>query len=86
MYSLYLLRSSERDLDAIPKLLRDRIESAILLLAEDPRPQSVRKLRAGIGWRIRVGDYRVVYEIDDRAREVTVVKTRHRRDVYRGDP
>jgi len=46
----------------------------------------VKKLRGGIGWRIRVGDYQVVYEADNQAREVTVMKIKHRRDVYRGDP
>ena len=86
MYSLYLLRPAERELEAIPSVFGERIERAILRLAEDPRPAGVKKLRSGVGWRIRVGDYRVVYEIDDRASDVTVTKVRHRRDVYRGDP
>lgn len=86
MYSLYLLRSTEHELGALPSVFRERIEISISRLAEDPRPSGVKKLRGGIGWRIRVGDYRVVYEIDDRAKEVIVTKIRHRREVYRGDP
>jgi len=86
MYNLHLLRPAERELEAIPSIFRERVERAILRLGEDPRPPGVKKLRGGIGWRIRIGDYRVVYEIDDRAREVTVAKVRHRKDAYRGDP
>ena len=83
MYTLYLLRSAEEELDSLSALFRERVERVIIQLAEDPRPVGVRKLRGGLGWRIRVGDYRVVYEIDDGVREVTVTRVRHRREVYR---
>lgn len=83
MYTLYLLRSAEEELDSLSALFRERVERVILQLAEDPRPVGVRKLRGGLGWRIRVGDYRVVCEIDDGVREVTVTRVRHRREVYR---
>jgi len=86
MYTLYLLRSAERELDIIPSIFRERIDRLIFQLAENPRPSGVKKLRAGIGWRIRIGDYRVVYEIDDRAGQIVVTKVRHRKDIYRGDP
>ena len=56
---------------------------AIDELAENPRPRNSRKLRGKEGWRIRVGDYRVIYEIDDEAQEVLVLDVGHRRDVYR---
>lgn len=52
-------------------------------LAEDPRPRNCRKLQGREGWRIRVGDYRVIYEIDDTTREVLVVTLVHRKDIYR---
>jgi mRNA interferase RelE/StbE len=83
MYRLYLLRPAERELGGLPSALKARVERAIMRLAENPRPRSARKLQGDIGWRLRVGDYRVIYHIDDEAREVTVVGVRHRRDVYR---
>ncbi len=54
-----------------------------MALQENPRPPGVRKLGAGRGYRIRVGKYRVVYQIEDTRREVSVYRIRHRRDVYR---
>ena len=84
MYRLRLKRTAEADLDRLPRPLFDRINEHILALREEPRPAGVRKLQGGVeGWRIRVGDYRVIYQIDDRARTVTIVRVRHRRDVYR---
>jgi len=56
---------------------------AIDELAEDPRPRNSRKLRGKEGWRIRVGDYRAIYEIDDEAREVLILDIGHRRNIYR---
>jgi mRNA interferase RelE/StbE len=59
--------------------------SIILELREEPRSPGVRKLKdkGEEGWRIRAGDYRVVYRIDDSLRQVTIYRVRHRRDVYR---
>ena len=64
---------------------RGRVAEAILALAEDPRPHGCRKLAGPEAFcRIRVGDYRVIYEVQDRALVVLVLKLGHRRDVYRG--
>ncbi len=52
-------------------------------LEQTPRPLRCRKLQATDQWRIRVGDYRILYRVDDPAREVTVMRVAHRRDVYR---
>lgn len=59
-----------------------RIDSAIKSLAEDPRPGKATKLVGADAWRVRVGDYRVIYLIDDVVTVVTVTKIGHRRDVY----
>lgn len=84
MYRLRLKRTAEADLDGLPRPLFDRINERILALREEPRPVGVRKLQGGVeGWRIRVGDYRIIYQIDDGARTVTIIRVRHRRDVYR---
>ena len=61
----------------------ERIDAAILALAETPRPPGCTKLTNQEAWRIRVGDYRIVYEIRDTALVVTVIEIGHRREVYR---
>jgi mRNA interferase RelE/StbE len=84
MYRVFLERAAERDLRRLPTGLHDRVIAAIQLLADNPRPSGCRKLTgADRDWRIRVGDYRIVFEIDDVARAVLVNRVRHRREVYR---
>jgi len=84
MYTLLVGRSAERDLGRLPSAVFERVNERILALREDPRPQGVRKLVGALeGWRIRVGDYRVLYRVDDDAQTVTIVRVRHRRDFYR---
>ena len=84
MYRVSLERAAERDLRRLPARLHDRVIATIQALADEPRPSGCRKLTGtDRDWRIRVGDYRVVYEIDDAAEEVCVNRVRHRREVYR---
>ena len=59
-----------------------RLQAAIALLAEDPRPPASRPLRARPAWRVRVGDYRVIYTIEDDVLLIVVVTLGHRRDVF----
>jgi mRNA interferase RelE/StbE len=64
--------------------VQQRIDTAILALAMEPRPRGVRKMQGGHDqYRIRVGDYRILYRIDDSQRRVLIVHIGHRRDVYR---
>ena len=73
-----------RDLKKLPEPVRQRLQPHIELLATDPRPPGVVKLEGTEkGYRIRIGDYRVLYEIHDAVLRVAVVKVGHRRDVYR---
>jgi mRNA interferase RelE/StbE len=60
-----------------------RIQGAIVLLADDPRPPASRPLAGRPAWRVRVGDYRVIYAVEDDRLVVVVVTIGHRRDVYR---
>lgn len=84
MYRVFLERAAERDLNQLPQRLHDRVIVAIHALGKNPRPRGCRKLTGtDSDWRIRVGDYRVVYEIDDDSRAVRVNRVRHRREVYR---
>ena len=82
-HKLLILRRAERELDRLPTDALEQIKQALKGLATDPRPRGSVKLTHRHGWRIRVGDYRVIYEIDDSRRSVTLIHIGHRRDVYR---
>ena len=81
--TLFILRRAQKEMAQLPPEAYKRVGDAIRALAHDPRPRGCSKLRGREGWRIRVGDYRVIYEIDDRQQEVTVLHIGHRRDIYR---
>ena len=82
-YEIFIERSAQQSLSKIPRLYQDRLVEAIHKLRRNPRPVGVQKLIGRNAWRIRVGNYRVIYEIDDDQSKVLVVVTGHRRDVYR---
>ena len=83
-YSVTVMRRAQRQLEAISTPLFEKIEEKMLSLANNPRPPGCKKFRgADRVWRIRIGDYRVLYEIDDDASIVIVIKIGHRGDVYR---
>ena len=67
----------------LPRPVVERIDVAILELAETPRPPGCTKLTNQEAWRIRVGNYRIIYEINDGLLVVTVIEVGHRREVYR---
>lgn len=84
MYEVYLERSAENDLKRLTTSIFDRILPQIKTLAENPRPSGCRKTTGSKNdWRIRIGDYRIIYEIDEKAKSVRVMRVRHRREVYR---
>ncbi|MDB6023523.1 MAG: plasmid stabilization protein [Pedosphaera sp.] len=84
MYRVLLERAAEKDINRLTSEIHDRIMVAIQGLASNPRPPGCRKLVGGKkDWRIRVGDYRVIYEIADEIRIVRVNRVRHRREVFR---
>lgn len=84
MYQVVVERAAEKDLKRLASGVRPRIVAAIVSLAKNPRPPGCRKLvGAENDWRIRVGDYRIIYEIADTVRIVRVNRIRHRRDAYR---
>ena len=83
-YSIRFLRSAEKDLRRIQKSRIPTILETIEALEENPRPVGCRKLVGSeSAYRIRVGDYRVVYTIEDTIRIVEIDRIRHRKDVYR---
>ncbi|PSR00552.1 MAG: type II toxin-antitoxin system mRNA interferase toxin, RelE/StbE family [Bacteroidetes bacterium QS_9_68_14] len=83
-HEVFLLRRAQKALSKIgPGRDYERLQEAIWELGDDPKPHGSIKLSGRDGRRIRVGNYRVIYEIDDDAREVTVLDVGHRRDIYR---
>jgi len=85
MYEVTLERQAERDLRRLASDLFHRIIPVIRALGREPRPPGCRKLVGGKSdYRVRVGPYRVVYEIDDRAKVVRIMRVRHRSSAYRG--
>lgn len=71
-YRVELRRNAQRELDALPADYRERLSRAIESLCENPRPSGVKKLKGNVGWRIRIGDYRVLYTIWDKESLVMV--------------
>jgi mRNA interferase RelE/StbE len=82
-YAPSLERRVLKQLERLPDDARERVISAIQGLEDNPRPPGYRKLKARMGCRIRVGDYRVIYEIDDEQLALLVMTVLHRKDVYR---
>lgn len=82
-YALFIERRAQRSLSKLAAKDRDRIAAAIRDLADEPRPPGAKKLSGRNGWRIRVGDYRVIFEISDERLSILVVDIGHRREIYR---
>jgi len=82
-YQVQIISSAEKEMDKLPVLIHRRISRKILSLEDGPRPTGAKKLSGREEYRLRVGDYRVVYTIDDKGHVVTVIVVGHRREVYR---
>jgi mRNA interferase RelE/StbE len=84
VYRIDVRPAADRALRRLRGPIRRRVEGAILLLASDPRPPAAVRLVNSPYWRVRIGDYRVIYAIQDDVLVVVVVTVGHRREVYRG--
>lgn len=82
-YTISILRRAQRELARLPAGVYEQVRDSIHALSQDPRPLGCLKLTGREGWRIRIGNYRVIYEIDDKQQIVTILHVGHRRDVYR---
>lgn len=83
-YRIEVAPAALRQLRKLDRTAQKRMQAAIELLAEQPRPSGAKKLVGGEGeWRVRTGDYRIVYEIHDDVLLVLVVAVGHRREIYR---
>lgn len=82
-YRVDISPAALRQLRKLDPVARRRVQAAIELLSQEPRPSGATKLVGGKGeWRVRTGDYRVVYEVHDQILVVLVVAVGHRRDIY----
>jgi mRNA interferase RelE/StbE len=82
-FQIILPKSVQKELDRLPDDMASRILARLAGLEANPRPADVKKLKGRDAWRIRVGDYRVIYEIHDRVLQVIVITVGHRREIYR---
>lgn len=83
MHEVRIGRSAAKELESLPDQIIGRVAAKIDSLAAQPRPAGCRKLRGGDDlWRVRVGDYRVVYAINDTQSSVEIRVIRHRKDAY----
>ena len=82
-YTVLLPRAAQKVLDRLPDDVTARILKKLAFLQSSPRPADGKKLKGRDAWRARVGDYRIIYEINDRLAQIIVVVVGHRREVYR---
>jgi len=83
-YDVQIMPKAQKDLDSFSARLLSRFEEAILGLIDNPRPQNSKKLSGGGSkWRVRLGDYRILYEVNDSEKIVNIYRIAHRREVYR---
>ena len=83
MYKVTITRSAEKSLKNLDRSTKNRIVSQILSLADEPRPHGCRKVLSEEGlWRLRIGDWRLGYEINDSDQEITIIRVDHRSSFY----
>jgi mRNA interferase RelE/StbE len=82
-YAVDIHAPAKKSLCRLPENIQTRIARALLALAGNPRPAGVVKLSGREAWRIRIGDYRVIYTIDDAKKKAVIYAIGHRREIYR---
>ncbi|PSB46866.1 type II toxin-antitoxin system mRNA interferase toxin, RelE/StbE family [Cyanosarcina cf. burmensis CCALA 770] len=83
-YQVEFSRQAQKQFDALPRQIQQRLQPQIDTLAEEPRPSGVKKLKGAENqYRIRVGSYRIVYEIQDAVLLIILLRIGHRREIYR---
>lgn len=82
MYEIFVLPPAQKDLDGLEAPVFERILKRLRVLSKEARPPGCLKLTGDDGYRIRVGDYRVLYRVDDSARRIYIYRVKHRKDAY----
>ncbi|MBI2514769.1 type II toxin-antitoxin system RelE/ParE family toxin [Candidatus Wolfebacteria bacterium] len=82
-YEIFIERRAEKEFIRLPQETQNRIKLSILNLKNNPRPAQVRKISGSKNYyRLRVGDYRIVYEVDDSQKKINIFRIRHRKEAY----
>ena len=81
-YTVVVTSAVKKIIFKLTSPIATRIENSLLKLEENPRPPGCKKLKGRDAWRIRIGEYRVIYEIEDNILRVIVIDVGHRRDIY----
>jgi len=82
-YLIIIAPAAQKNFLRLHPQIQTRLKLAIFKLEENPRPSGYKKLKGYDAYRIRVGDYRIIYEIDDKIITITIVELGHRRDIYK---
>jgi mRNA interferase RelE/StbE len=82
-HQVFVQPSAQKEIEKLPKPAQTKVLKALVALADNPRPANCKKLVGTDSWRVRVGEYRIVYWIEDNMLRVEVVRVAHRKDVYR---
>ena len=81
-FKIVITKTAQKQLDKLPDIVVETLSAVILSLADDPRPPGCKKLKGRDGWRIRQGNYRIIYDIFDEILVVEIVAVGHRKDIY----
>lgn len=84
-YTLFLERQAEKELRSLPPQVLRRIDKRLLALVDEPQPRNSKKLKGkeSEGWRIKAGDYRILYTVDKTQKVIRVYRIKHRSEAYR---
>ena len=82
-YQLIIPKAVEKQLNKLPHQIGETVIENLLILKDNPRPPNSKKLKNTQGYRLRVGNYRILYDIDDLTQTITLRRVGHRRDIYR---
>jgi len=82
-YRVFIERNAEKNFKKTPKEIKKKIIAAVAELKNNPRPLNVRKISdSESSYRIRIGDYRIIYEIDEKRKKINIFRIRHRKEAY----
>jgi len=82
-YKIFIKKSAEKEMDILPDKISERILRIILSLKNEPKPHGIIKLKNIIGYRIRVGEYRILYSVDEKEKKIEISSVLHRKDAYK---
>lgn len=83
MYKIVIILQAQKDLDDAQTKIFKQIKNKILILSQNPRPPGCLKLTAEEGYRVKTGDYRILYRIDDKGKVIYIYRIKHRREAYK---